>query len=568
MVNTPRLYVDLIFRQSGCFANWDPTTVLRVGDYGTVRENDGELDVQGNIYDDGFAEKYGLQLPKPVANTPSGEYVICSDGVRQTSLSSDIQLAVPQIANCTLKGQWEAGDGENALLLLPNTVRVSLPGSCKQALAERIYDDMKDFSFVTDVYHTPDYALFVNHSQKRSLVLALQAAPPGANPVSSPSAPSTAPASTPQALASALASAMPDAKVSVSGQWIAIGHVDVLKTSTPLDFGTVTMPVVQVPAPGSTSSTISTGLPNGGAQPSSAPQSKVENSFHMLAATHDSAEDAPERAVTTDAHASLAPHVAAGKAILPSTTDARDRELMDRLNAAVVKPYEVGVDQATVATSGAEVNAILSEMVPGETTTDTVTRKVAVLMAAQKQLELSRAAAADSTVAAPASAANAPSAPTATSTTDSSPASHGAPSSAPPSQASSSVRDSQAPTAGASSAPPTSASPPASAPSVPATSAPSAPATSAPPVPSTAPTSSLPPYVPLYKLQVLSKPLLVFGTPRLKDKTRMFFERAVGNGEGKATEDGEAKGDDVKDHGDDVTGYRMKDAHLPWDAAA
>uniref|UniRef100_D8Q2N7 Uncharacterized protein n=1 Tax=Schizophyllum commune (strain H4-8 / FGSC 9210) TaxID=578458 RepID=D8Q2N7_SCHCM len=491
MVNTPRLYVDLIFRQSGCFANWDPTTVLRVGDYGTVRENDGELDVQGNIYDDGFAEKYGLQLPKPVANTPSGE-------------------AVPQIANCTLKGQWEAGDGENALLLLPNTVRVSLPGSCKQALAERIYDDMKDFSFVTDVYHTPDYALFVNHSQKRSLVLALQAAPPGANPVSSPSAPSTAPASTPQALASALASAMPDAKVSVSGQWIAIGHVDVLKTSTPLDFGTVTMPVVQVPAPGSTSSTISTGLPNGGAQPSSAPQSKVENSFHMLAATHDSAEDAPERAVTTDAHASLAPHVAAGKAILPSTTDARDRELMDRLNAAVVKPYEVGVDQATVATSGAEVNAILSEMVPGETTTDTVTRKVAVLMAAQKQLELSRAAAADSTVAAPASAANAPSAPTATSTTDSSPASHGAPSSAPPSQASSSYRTYLEP----------------------------------------------------------STPLLVFGTPRLKDKTRMFFERAVGNGEGKATEDGEAKGDDVKDHGDDVTGYRMKDAHLPWDAAA
>ena len=134
MVNTPRLYVDLIFRQSGCFANWDPTTVLRVGDYGTVRENDGELDVQGNIYDDGFGEKYGLQLPLPVTNTPSGEYVICSDGVRQTSLSSDIQLcvdscttrrvadarnfrAVPQIANCTLKGQWEAGDGESEYIL-------------------------------------------------------------------------------------------------------------------------------------------------------------------------------------------------------------------------------------------------------------------------------------------------------------------------------------------------------------------------------------------------------------------------------------------------------------------
>ncbi|KAI4524675.1 hypothetical protein K525DRAFT_235450 [Schizophyllum commune Loenen D] len=500
MVNTPRLYVDLIFRQSGCFANWDPTTVLRVGDYGTVRVNDGELDVLGNIYDDGFAEKYGLQLPPPVTNTPSGEYVICSDGVRQT--------AVPQIANCTLKGQWEAGDGENALLLLPNTVRVSLPGSCKQALAERIYDDMKDFSFVTDVYHTPDYALFVNHSQKRSLVLALQAAPPGANPVSSPSAPSTAPASTPQALASALASAMPDAKVSVSGQWIAIGHVDVLKTSTPLDFGTVTMPVVQVPAPGSTSSTPSAGVPNGGAQPSSAPP---EKSLHVLAATHDSAEDASERAVKNDAHASPSPHVAPDKAILPSATDAWDRELLDRLNAAVMKPYEVGVDKATVATSAAEVNAILSEMVPGETTTDTVTRKVAVLAAAQKQLEASRALAADSTAAAPDSTANAPSAPTATSTTDSSPASHGAPSSALPSQAPSSYRTHLEP----------------------------------------------------------STPLLVFGTPRLKDKTRMFFERAVGNGEGKAAEDGEEKGDGVEEMGNGagLAGYGMTDARLPWDAA-
>ncbi|KAL1674662.1 hypothetical protein EV122DRAFT_293288 [Schizophyllum commune] len=493
MVNTPRLYVDLIFRQSGCFANWDPTTVLRVGDYGTVRVNDGELDVLGNIYDDGFAEKYGLQLPPPVTNTPSGEYVICSDGVRQT--------AVPQIVNCTLKGQWEAGDGENALLLLPNTVRVSLPGSCKQALAERIYDDMKDFSFVTDVYHTPDYALFVNHSQKRSLVLALQAAPPGANPVSSPSAPSTA--STPQALASALASAMPDAKVSVSGQWIAIGHVDVLKTSTPLDFGTVTMPVVQVPAPGSTSSTPSAGVPNGGAQPSSAPPSRPEKSLHVLAATHDSAEDAEERAVKDNAHASHSPHVAPDKAVLPSATDAWDRELLDRLNAAVMKPYEVGVDKATVATSAAKVNAILSEMVPGETTTDTVTRKVAVLAAAQKQLEASRAAAADSTAAAAASTANVPSAPTATSTTDSASASHSAPPFAPPSQAPSS-------------------------------------------------------------------PLLVFGTPRLKDKTRMFFERAVGNGEGKVVEEGKEKDDGVEEmsNGAGLTGYGMTDARLPWDAAA
>ncbi|KAL1686715.1 hypothetical protein GGG16DRAFT_63703 [Schizophyllum commune] len=492
MVNTPRLYVDLIFRQSGCFANWDPTTVLRVGDYGTVRENDGELDVQGNIYDDGFGEKYGLQLPLPVTNTPSGE-------------------AVPQIANCTLKGQWEAGDGENALLLLPNTVRVSLPGSCKKALAERIYDDMKDFSFVTDVYHTPDYALFVNHSQKRSLVLALQAAPPGANPVSSPSAPSTA--STPQALASALASAMPDAKVSVSGQWIAIGHVDVLKTSTPLDFGTVTMPVVQVPAPGSTSSTPSAGVPNGGAQPSST--TRPEKSLHVLAATHDSAEDASERAVKNDAHASPSPHVAPDKAILPSATDAWDRELLDRLNAAVMKPYEVGVDKATVATSAAEVNAILSEMVPGETTTDTVTRKVAVLAAAQKQLEASRALAADSTAASPASTANAPSA---TSTTESSTASHGAPSSAPTSQAPSSrsIRSHYR--------------------------------------------TDLEP----------STPLLVFGTPRLKDKTRMFFERAVGNGEEKAAEDVGAKGDGVEEMGNGAgsTGYGMMDACLPWDAAA
>ncbi|KAL1755480.1 hypothetical protein FB107DRAFT_290818 [Schizophyllum commune] len=499
MVNTPRLYVDLIFRQSGCFANWDPTTVLRVGDYGTVRENDGELDVQGNIYDDGFGEKYGLQLPPPVTNTPSGE-------------------AVPQIANCTLKGQWEAGDGENALLLLPNTVRVSLPGSCKQTLAERIYDDMKDFSFVTDVYHTPDYALFVNHSQKRSLVLALQAAPPGANPVSSPSAPSTASASTPQALASALASAMPDAKVSVSGQWIAIGHVDVLKTSTPLDFGTVTMPVVQVPAPGSTSSTPSAGVPNGGAQPSST--TRPEKSLHVLATTHDSAEDASERAVKNDAHASPSPHVAPDKAILPSATDAWDRELLDRLNAAVMKPYEVGVDKATVATSAAEVNAILSEMVPGETTTDTVNRKVAVLAAAQKQIEASRAAAADSTAVAPASSENAPSA---TSTTGSSTASHGAPSSAPASQAPSS--------------------------------------------------RSIRSHYRTYlepSTILLSKPLLVFGTPRLKDKTRMFFERAVGDGEGKVVEEGKEKDDGVegKGNGDGAAGYGMTDARLPWDAAA
>ena len=48
----------------------------------------------------------------------------------------------------------------------------------------------------------------------------------------------------------------------------------------------------------------------------------------------------------------------------------------------------------------------------------------------------------------------------------------------------------------------------------------------------------------------------------------MFFERAVGKGEGKAAEDGEEKGDGVeeKGNGDDAAGYGMTDARLPWDA--
>ncbi|TRM58103.1 hypothetical protein BD626DRAFT_512788 [Schizophyllum amplum] len=658
MVNTARLYVDLIFQQSGCFANWDPTNILRVGDYGTVRENDGELDVLGNVYDDAFSNKYGLRPPSPTTSPSTGEFVVSSDGVRQMDLSSDIQIKVPQIAECALKGKWEMGDGATALLLLPTTTRTSLPGACKRKLAEHVYDDMKDLVFVTDVYHSPAYALLVNHSQKRSITVAFQAGTSGstsqAAQASEPVNPSAAAVLASSSLASAASSSIasiasaaasavgsvvgvgtPGGDVSVNGQWIAVGHVDVLKTSTPFDFGKLKVSGT----PGTATSSDPT---------PSAPSTQTRTSLFARPATQDDAQSdsslSTGRGHPDASNASADPEdFATREGEDLATREAEDRALVARLHDALARPFgtssfgsvakEKEVDangmargDGGMATNGAAATgwpirmaAALkgtSEASAPPTTTisaSTAPATAATTSSSTASVPTSSTAPANPSPAAPASSSSStgPSladqtiAPSMAGQTPVPPASASpsvppvASPSVPPVSASPSVPPASTPSSDVSSAPaplahpaipppqPAAAQPtqPLAQPAQPAT--PPQPAQPAQPTqPAAQPTQ--PSYVPLYKLQVLSKPFFSHGAPQLKDKTRVFVQRAGPGGfvqqtreggfeqqmredpfvqgtEG-AGKDAEGADKDAEGTGEDAEGHGMTDATLPWGA--
>jgi hypothetical protein len=60
--NHGRKYVDLLFRTTNQYANWQPSTAIAVGDYGYVDHQIGLFIRDGNVYEDDFANKYGLSI--------------------------------------------------------------------------------------------------------------------------------------------------------------------------------------------------------------------------------------------------------------------------------------------------------------------------------------------------------------------------------------------------------------------------------------------------------------------------------------------------------------------------
>jgi hypothetical protein len=91
-----RLYVDLIHRAVGLYANYNPTSSqLRVGDYGEVTST-GSFSWEGNIYDQEFEDKYrlGLALEAAVECAPESPFDIASEYVTTTRLNNEAEAYV------------------------------------------------------------------------------------------------------------------------------------------------------------------------------------------------------------------------------------------------------------------------------------------------------------------------------------------------------------------------------------------------------------------------------------------------------------------------------------------
>jgi hypothetical protein len=101
MLDAERQFVDLIFRTSKKYASWDPEVPVAVGDYGRItqgktglafwRKKQGIFLKDGNIYEDGLAEKYEIPMPEEHGvDSTEGISWITSKNARKVDISAEI----------------------------------------------------------------------------------------------------------------------------------------------------------------------------------------------------------------------------------------------------------------------------------------------------------------------------------------------------------------------------------------------------------------------------------------------------------------------------------------------
>ena len=99
MPDSERLYVDLLYRASKKYANWDPEVAVEVGDWGKIttgrtglafwRHDRGTFLKEGNIYKDGKAKKHGIPPPTDFGlEATDGVTWIASTNVQECDVSA------------------------------------------------------------------------------------------------------------------------------------------------------------------------------------------------------------------------------------------------------------------------------------------------------------------------------------------------------------------------------------------------------------------------------------------------------------------------------------------------
>ncbi|KAH7925720.1 hypothetical protein BV22DRAFT_1064371 [Leucogyrophana mollusca] len=177
-----RKYVDLIRQTTAKWANWDPAIPVRVGNYGEINTETGELDVEGNIYDENFKKIFKQYHPdmdldehKPKVDKPDEDFVVSSVGVRRRDLTAGPEFGMAGIANVSLKGEWQFATGRRGALLIMHKPRQTYlpPGEVLEPLYK--VPELKDKYIVTSAFSCPAYFIYLSDKSGEKVALALVA---------------------------------------------------------------------------------------------------------------------------------------------------------------------------------------------------------------------------------------------------------------------------------------------------------------------------------------------------------------------------------------------------------
>lgn len=175
--SSSRKFIDLIFKASSKWANWNPPHEIKVGDYGKLDSKTGEFNREGNIYEDTtiYNDEHLAKLVKdlpPKAAAREDVYIAASSKVKRGDLRSSAEGEVAGLAEASIKGQWAFGSKRGALLIMANPRSSHIPqGTLLEHLAK--LPILKDMLLITEVFSCPAYSLYLSSGNSEVLDLAL-----------------------------------------------------------------------------------------------------------------------------------------------------------------------------------------------------------------------------------------------------------------------------------------------------------------------------------------------------------------------------------------------------------
>ena len=202
MLDSERLYVELLFSTSKKYASWDPEVPVRCGDWGRItagspgwafwRKRRGIFLKEGNIYQDGKAKIWGIPPPTEHGiDSDEGVTWITSKNAHETDasvnvegwviiiLSSRIQTYSQSsshatvLMDCKIQGTFKFSSGQGAILVMDNDTisTIDPPGSLR-----RLLDDptMQGHVIVSEVHRCDSYARLLTLQSDSKVAIGLR----------------------------------------------------------------------------------------------------------------------------------------------------------------------------------------------------------------------------------------------------------------------------------------------------------------------------------------------------------------------------------------------------------
>lgn len=183
-----RKFIDLIRQASSKWANWDPPIEIKVGAYGKIDNESGDLEVEGNIYDSAFQaalNKQGLKinLSEPSCQPQKGgiddDIIMSSSGVKQRDFSMKPEVSLPlNLASASLKAEFQFQEGKRgAVLVMHKPQQEYIPRGKVLTLVHKAVE-LQDKYLVTSTFTCPGYYIYLSNKSGERIALALTASAP------------------------------------------------------------------------------------------------------------------------------------------------------------------------------------------------------------------------------------------------------------------------------------------------------------------------------------------------------------------------------------------------------
>jgi len=154
-----RKYSDLIFTGSRLqWGFWDPSTQIACGDYGEMNEETGVFERQGNIYDEGYAGKYGIPQPVMEEEKTKEQWTV-SKNARILSYGKEARIPHADIKKLDVRGHIQFVNDRGAILVTLDSITTHIP---QKKLLKQLIDEpgLHGKHLVCEVEHSTKYARY------------------------------------------------------------------------------------------------------------------------------------------------------------------------------------------------------------------------------------------------------------------------------------------------------------------------------------------------------------------------------------------------------------------------